>query len=186
MEYLYRAVNALDPQARTALLTRKCRAWGTAIPRPGQPDQFPISRKNKGDLGMSNSTPAMPGGVILDWTHARTGPPEPCVFGDGPTVCRSPVKDVPCHKACAETWITTTPLTRPTVPGSSAPTPRLGVRGERLPGHLPRAVCPDCGASDITESEVETGDGITEIALICTACGTAWPVACVVDWSTRP
>ena len=55
---------------------------------------------------MSNSTPAMPGGVVLDWTHARTGPPEPCVFGDGPTVCRSPVKDVPCHKACAETWIT--------------------------------------------------------------------------------
>jgi hypothetical protein len=21
-------------------------------------------------------------------------------------VCRSPVKDVPCHKGCAETWIT--------------------------------------------------------------------------------
>ena len=56
---------------------------------------------------MSNSTPTMPGGVVLDWTRARTGPPEQCVFGDGPTVCRSPVKDVPCHKACAETWITT-------------------------------------------------------------------------------
>jgi hypothetical protein len=46
-------------------------------------------------------------------------------------------------------------------------------------------VCPDCGSDDITESEVETGDGITEIALTCQACGTAWPVACVVDWSTR-
>ena len=56
---------------------------------------------------MSNSTPAVPGGVVLDWTRARTGPPELCVFGDGTTVCRSPVKDVPCHKACAETWITT-------------------------------------------------------------------------------
>jgi len=33
--------------------------------------------------------------------------------------------------------------------------------------------------------EVETGEGITEIALTCHACGTAWPVACVVDWSTR-
>jgi hypothetical protein len=55
---------------------------------------------------MSNSTPTMPGGVVLDWRHASTGPPEPCVFGDGPTVCRSPVKDVPCHKACAENWIT--------------------------------------------------------------------------------
>ena len=47
-------------------------------------------------------------------------------------------------------------------------------------------VCPDCGSDDITEAEVETGDGITEIALTCHVCGTAWPVACVVDWSTRP
>ena len=28
-------------------------------------------------------------------------------------------------------------------------------------------VCPDCGSDNITESEVETGDGITEIALTC-------------------
>ena len=55
---------------------------------------------------MSHATSAMPGGVVLDWTHAATGPAEPCVFGDGPTVCRSPVKDVPCHKGCAEAWIT--------------------------------------------------------------------------------
>jgi hypothetical protein len=55
---------------------------------------------------MPNSTLTVPGGVVLDWTRARTGPPERCVFGDGLTVCRSPVKDVPCHKACAETWIT--------------------------------------------------------------------------------
>ena len=44
-------------------------------------------------------------------------------------------------------------------------------------------VCPDCGSDDITESEVDTGDGITEIALTCQACGAAWPVACVVEWS---
>ena len=57
---------------------------------------------------MSHATSRVPGGpVVLDWRHAATGPPEPCVFGDGLTVCRSPVKDVPCHKACAETWITT-------------------------------------------------------------------------------
>jgi len=56
---------------------------------------------------MSESTAAMPGRVFLDWRHGRTGPPEPCVFGDGLTVCRSPVKDVPCHKGCAETWINT-------------------------------------------------------------------------------
>jgi hypothetical protein len=55
---------------------------------------------------MSNPTPIVPDGVVLDWRHAQTGPPEPCVFGDGPTVCRSPVKGVPCHKGCAEAWIT--------------------------------------------------------------------------------
>jgi hypothetical protein len=56
---------------------------------------------------MSNATSAMPGGVVLDWTRGLTGPPAPCVFGDGLTVCRSPVKDVPCHKGCAEAWIAT-------------------------------------------------------------------------------
>ena len=56
---------------------------------------------------MSNSTAHLPGGVVLDWRHAATGPPAPCVFGDGLTICRSPVKDVPCHKGCAEAWITT-------------------------------------------------------------------------------
>jgi hypothetical protein len=44
--------------------------------------------------------------VVLDWRHGTTGPPEPCVFGDGPAICRSPVQNVPCHKRCAETWIT--------------------------------------------------------------------------------
>ena len=45
-------------------------------------------------------------------------------------------------------------------------------------------VCPQCGSADIEEQEVETGDGITEIALICRPCGCAWPVACVVEWDT--
>jgi hypothetical protein len=43
-------------------------------------------------------------------------------------------------------------------------------------------ICPDCGSADVTQSDVETGDGITETALTCRDCGTAWPVACVTDW----
>ena len=56
---------------------------------------------------MSHATSTLPVGVVLDWRHAAIGPPEPCVLCGGLTCCRSPVKDVPCHKACAETWITT-------------------------------------------------------------------------------
>ena len=56
---------------------------------------------------MSNATSGMPGCVVLDWTHGQSGPVEPCVFGDGPTMLRSPVKGVPCHKRCAENWIAT-------------------------------------------------------------------------------
>jgi hypothetical protein len=56
---------------------------------------------------MSKSTAIIRGGLVLDWRHAPTGPPAPCVFGDGLTICRSPVKGVPCHKPCAEAWITT-------------------------------------------------------------------------------
>jgi hypothetical protein len=44
-------------------------------------------------------------------------------------------------------------------------------------------VCPDCGSSDITSDEVETGDGLTETAHICRDCGAAWPLACVCDWT---
>ncbi len=55
---------------------------------------------------MSHATSAHAGGVVLDWRHAATGPPAPCVLCGALTVCRSPVKDVPCHKMCAEAWIT--------------------------------------------------------------------------------
>jgi hypothetical protein len=44
-------------------------------------------------------------------------------------------------------------------------------------------VCPECGSFDITTAEVDTGDGLTETAHICAACGTAWPVACITDWT---
>jgi hypothetical protein len=54
---------------------------------------------------MSHATSALPGGVVLDWSHATTGPLAPCVLCGQPALCRSPVKDVPCHKGCAEAWI---------------------------------------------------------------------------------
>jgi hypothetical protein len=49
--------------------------------------------------------------------------------------------------------------------------------------HAP--ICPQCGSPDITTEDVETGDGFTETAYLCTACGEAWPLACVTDWDTR-
>ena len=53
--------------------------------------------------------------------------------------------------------------------------------GFRVIYHEP--VCPDCGSFDVTSDEVETGDGLTETAHLCRSCGTAWPVACVTDWT---
>ena len=56
---------------------------------------------------MSHATSAMSARVVLDWRHGSIGPLGPCVLCGTPAVCRSPVKDVPCHKSCAEAWITT-------------------------------------------------------------------------------
>ena len=47
--------------------------------------------------------------------------------------------------------------------------------------HAP--VCPDCGSDDISTEDVDTGGGLTETAHICQSCGTAWPVACISDWT---
>jgi hypothetical protein len=55
---------------------------------------------------MLNATSGMPARVVLDWRHGTIGPLAPCVLCGQQTVCRSPAKDVPCHKACAEAWIT--------------------------------------------------------------------------------
>ena len=54
---------------------------------------------------MSNPTLTAPDLEVLDWTRGRTGPP-PCVICGRLALCRSPVKDVPCHNRCAETRIT--------------------------------------------------------------------------------
>ena len=56
---------------------------------------------------MPYATSPAPGRVVLDWRHAAIGPLAPCVLCGKPAICRSPVKDVPCHKGCAEAWITT-------------------------------------------------------------------------------
>ena len=55
---------------------------------------------------MSHATSATPGRVVLDWRHADVGPLAPCVLCGKPAICRSPAKGVPCHKGCAEAWIT--------------------------------------------------------------------------------
>ena len=78
---------------------------------------------------MSHATSTTPGSpVVLDWRHGDTGLPAPCVLCGEATVCRSPVKDVPCHKGCAETWITThatSPAHRARL--TAVYTPRMGV-----------------------------------------------------------
>ena len=56
---------------------------------------------------MSHATSAAPARVVLDRRRGSIGLLAPCVLCGQVTVCRSPVKDVPCHKGCAETWITT-------------------------------------------------------------------------------
>ena len=56
---------------------------------------------------MLNATSAMPARVVLDWRHGQIGPLAPCVLCGTLALNRSPVKDVPCHKGCAEAWITT-------------------------------------------------------------------------------
>ena len=43
--------------------------------------------------------------AVLDWRHGTVGPLAPCVLCGRPALCRSPVKDQPCHKQCAERWI---------------------------------------------------------------------------------
>ena len=55
---------------------------------------------------MLNATSGMPGRVVLDWRRGNIGPLAPCVLCGTPALNRSPVKDVPCHKGCAEIWIT--------------------------------------------------------------------------------
>ena len=54
---------------------------------------------------MSHAISGMPARPVLDWRHGAIGPLEPCVLCGQPALNRSPVKDVPCHKGCAETWI---------------------------------------------------------------------------------
>ena len=56
---------------------------------------------------MSHAISGMPARPVLDWRHGSIGPLEPCVLCGTTALNRSPVKGVPCHKGCAETWIAT-------------------------------------------------------------------------------
>ena len=55
---------------------------------------------------MSHATSACPRASSWTGGTAGIGPLAPCVLCGRPALNRSPVKDVPCHKRCAETWIT--------------------------------------------------------------------------------
>ena len=55
---------------------------------------------------MTDATSAMPARLVLDWRHGSIGLLAPCVLCGTLAASRSPVKDVPCHKRCAEQWIT--------------------------------------------------------------------------------
>ncbi|MGD0604068.1 MAG: hypothetical protein ABSA53_10765 [Streptosporangiaceae bacterium] len=67
--------------------------------------------------------------------------------------------------------------------GKNGGLPSIGA-GFRVIYHEP--ICPECGSFDIDRDQVDTGDGLAETAHICGDCGTAWPLACVTDWSTVP
>lgn len=55
---------------------------------------------------MPNATSTSPGRAFLDWRRGQIGDLAPCVLCGKPALCRSPAKGLPCHKGCAEAWIT--------------------------------------------------------------------------------
>ena len=56
---------------------------------------------------MLNATSVLAARVVLDWRKGQVSDtPAPCVLCGLPALCRSPARDVPCHKGCAEAWIT--------------------------------------------------------------------------------
>jgi hypothetical protein len=55
---------------------------------------------------MSHATSAAAPRVVLDWRHGTIGPLAPCVLCGRPALNRSPATGQPCHKGCAEAWIT--------------------------------------------------------------------------------
>jgi hypothetical protein len=55
---------------------------------------------------MSDATSGLPARLVLDWRHGTIGPLAPCVLCGLPALNRSAVTGVPCHKGCAEAWIT--------------------------------------------------------------------------------
>jgi len=54
---------------------------------------------------MSHATSVTAARVGLDWRHGSIGPLAPCVLCGHLAICRSPARNLPCHKGCAEAWI---------------------------------------------------------------------------------
>ena len=55
---------------------------------------------------MSDATSGLPARLVLDWRHGTIGELAPCVLCGQPALNRSPARNTPCHKGCAEAWIT--------------------------------------------------------------------------------
>jgi hypothetical protein len=55
---------------------------------------------------MSDATSGLPARLVLDWRHGAIGPLAPRVLCGLPALNRSPARQMPCHKGCAEAWIT--------------------------------------------------------------------------------
>ena len=54
----------------------------------------------------------------------------------------------------------------------------------RLIPHEP--VCPSCGSANVAATDIDMADDTTETAWTCQACGEAWPMACITDWTPNP
>jgi hypothetical protein len=80
------------------IIRRDPLSTGTHIPSPLRHHGTPPVTPAAAGRGMTGTK------IILDWRHARIGPPDPCVLCGRPALLRSPGKQVPCHKTCAENW----------------------------------------------------------------------------------
>ena len=120
-------------------LTQQCRAWGTAIPRPGQPDQSPTSRKNR-----------RPWHVQRYQRHARWRRPRLAPRPDRPTSRRACCAARP---RCAGPRSGTCPATRAAPRPGSPPTPATPADLARLI----RACTPERGCA----GERATGSSTT-------------------------
>ena len=99
-------------------LTRQCRAWGTAIPRPGQPQLIPLPAKAKESLGMSHATSGMPARPV-SWTGgtAASARSSPACCAASPRCTGPRSRACPATRAAPRPGSPPTRATQPTAPG---------------------------------------------------------------------